>query len=290
MATLMSLLLARQTQVNPLHVDSKSISVIPYYMSLLPDDLRFRHLARVVESSDDAIISKDLTGIITSWNAAAERMFGYAADEAIGRSIRMLIPADLQDEEDFVLGKIRAGEKIDHFETVRQRKDGTRLTISLTVSPIRDARGDIVGASKIARDITERTRLLAVAAKHAWVTEKLNEIGSVVASTLDREAIVQKVTDVATELTGAEFGAFFYNVTDLATGDGYMLYTLAGAPREAFKDFPHPRATAVFAPTFQGIGPVRLDDVTADPRYGQSGPYHGMPPATCRFVATWRCR
>ena len=126
-----------------------------------------RRLAAVVESSDDAIVTKDLNGIITSWNAAAERMFGYTAAEAIGRSIRIVIPQELQQEEDVVLAKIRAGEKIDHFETVRQRKDGTRLSISFSVSPIRDERGEIVGASKIARDITERTRLMATAREHA---------------------------------------------------------------------------------------------------------------------------
>ena len=101
---------------------------------------------------------------------------------------------------------------------------------------------------------------------------------AVVASTLDRETIVQKVTDTATELTHAEFGAFFYNVTDPESGDAYMLYTLSGVPREAFAKFPQPRATAVFAPTFHGDGPLRLDDVTADPRYGKSAPHFGMPP------------
>ena len=227
-------------------------------------------LAAVVASSDDAIITKDLNSTITSWNTAAERMFGYTADEAVGQSIRMLIPAELQSEEDLVLAKIRAGEKIDHYETIRQAKDGTRLSISLTVSPIRDEHGTIVGASKIARDVTERVRLLATAREHAGNTEKLGEVGAVVASTLDREEIVQKVTDIATELTRAQFGAFFYNVTDPESGDSYMLYTLSGAPREAFANFPHPRATAVFAPTFYGQGPVRLDDVTADPRYGKS--------------------
>ena len=237
-----------------------------------------RQLAAVVESSDDAIITKDLNSIITSWNLAAERMFGYTVVEAVGRSIRILIPEELQDEEDVVLAKIRAGEKIDHYETVRQRKDGTRLTISLTVSPLRNERGEIVGASKVARDITERSRLLAAAGEHANNTEKLSEVGTVVASTLDRETVLQKVTDIATELTHAQFGAFFYNVTPPESGDAYMLYTLSGAPREAFAKFPHPRATAVFAPTFHGEGPVRLDDVTQDPRYGKSAPYHGMPP------------
>jgi PAS domain S-box-containing protein len=237
-----------------------------------------RRLAAVVESSDDAIITKDLNSIITSWNPAAERMFGYTEAEAIGKSIRMLIPDELQAEEDVVLAKIRRGEKVDHYETIRQHKDGTRLAISLTVSPLRNEFGEIIGASKVARDITEDKRLQALAREHAANTEKLGEVGALVASTLDREAIVQKVTDVATQLTHAEFGAFFYNVTDPDSGDAFMLYTLSGAPREAFSQFPQPRATAIFAPTFYGEGPVRLDDVTADPRYGKSAPYFGMPP------------
>jgi PAS domain S-box-containing protein len=237
-----------------------------------------RRLAAVVESSDDAIVTKDLNGIITSWNRSAERMFGYTSEEAVGRSIRMLIPDELQSEEDMVLAKIRAGEKIDHYETVRQRKDGSRLSISLTVSPLRNQSGEVVGASKIARDITERTRLQAAAREHAANTEKLGEVGAAVASTLDRESIVQKVTDIARELTHADFGAFFYNVSDPETGNAFMLYTLSGAPREAFASFPHPRATALFAPTFFGEGPVRIDDVLQDPRYGKTAPYFGMPP------------
>ena len=102
------------------------------------DDITARHLAKVVESSDDAIVSKDLNSIIMSWNPAAERMFGYTAAEAIGKSIRMIIPDDLQGEEDVVMAKIRAGEKVDHYETTRRRKDGSTLSVSLTVSPIRD--------------------------------------------------------------------------------------------------------------------------------------------------------
>jgi PAS domain S-box-containing protein len=241
------------------------------------DELMQRHLTRVVESSDDAIVSKDLNGIIRSWNPSAERMFGYTEAEAIGRSIRMIIPAELQSEEDDVLAKIRAGEKVDHYQTIRQRKDGSRLTISLTVSPIRNQAGEIVGASKIARDITERVRLQALAEEQAKNAYKLSEAGAIVASTLDRDTIVQKVTDLATELTHAQFGAFFYNVHDPDAGDAYMLYTLSGAPREAFASFPHPRATPIFAPTFRGEGVVRLDDVTRDPRYGQNPPFQGMP-------------
>jgi PAS domain S-box-containing protein len=117
-----------------------------------------RHLAAIVQSSDDAIVSKDLNGIIRSWNAAAERMFGYAADEVIGQSIRIIVPADRQSEEDDVLRRIERDEAIDHFETVRWRKDGTSIPISLTVSPIRHRDGRVIGASKIARDISEAKR------------------------------------------------------------------------------------------------------------------------------------
>ena len=114
------------------------------------------YLAAIVESSSDAIVSKDLDGIVTSWNAAAERLFGYSAAEAIGRSIRLIIPADRQHEEDLLLARMRQGERVEQFETVRQRKDGSSLHVSLTVSPIRDDAGAIVGVSKIARDITAR--------------------------------------------------------------------------------------------------------------------------------------
>ncbi|RLM51064.1 GAF domain-containing protein, partial [Halobellus sp. Atlit-31R] len=104
----------------------------------------------------------------------------------------------------------------------------------------------------------------------------LNRAGSVLASTLDIDTLLQAVTDAATELTGAEFGAFFYNGKDV-NGDAYLLYTLSGAPREAFENLGHPRPTAIFAPTFEGGPPVRSDDITRDPRYGSMGPHHGMP-------------
>jgi len=115
-------------------------------------------MAAIVESSDDAIISKDLNGIIVSWNKGAERLFGYAAAEVIGKSIMIVIPPDRADEEPQILERIRRGERVDHYETVRRRKDGGEIDISLTVSPIRDKSGKVTGASKIARDITERKR------------------------------------------------------------------------------------------------------------------------------------
>ncbi len=113
-------------------------------------------LAAIVDSSDDAIISKDLNGFITSWNKGAERLFGYQAKEAMGKNITLIIPPDRLQEEPDILGRIGRGERVDHFETVRMRKDGKRLDISLTISPIKDADGQVVGASKVARDITQR--------------------------------------------------------------------------------------------------------------------------------------
>ncbi len=115
-------------------------------------------LAAIVSSSDDAIVSKTLCGVVTSWNAGAARMFGYAPEEMIGQSIKRIIPPELQDEEDDILAKLRRGERVEHFDTVRLAKDGRRVDISLTVSPIQDRAGNIVGASKIARDIGERKR------------------------------------------------------------------------------------------------------------------------------------
>jgi len=131
----------------------------------LPADDVFRELsnlesllAAIVESSDDAIITKDLSGIITSWNEGAEKVFGYSAEEAIGNPVAILIPPGREDEEPNILARLRKGERIDHYETVRRRKDGRLIDISLTVSPVRDSNGVVIGASKVARDITRRKR------------------------------------------------------------------------------------------------------------------------------------
>ena len=120
-------------------------------------ELRAR-LAAIVDSSDDAIVSKTLDGVITSWNRGAESLFGYTAAEAVGRHIFLIIPDDRRGEEEDVLARLRRGERIDHFETIRQTKDGRQIHISLTVSPVRNEEGIIIGASKVARDITERIR------------------------------------------------------------------------------------------------------------------------------------
>jgi PAS domain S-box-containing protein len=131
-------------------------------------------LASVVESSDDAVISKTLEGVITSWNRAAERIFGYTAAEAIGQPVTILIPPDHLDEEPSILERLKRGERIDHYQTVRMRKDGTRLDVSLTVSPIRDGDGTIIGASKISRDISPQKHIERELAGHAGELERLN--------------------------------------------------------------------------------------------------------------------
>ncbi|MBV8920470.1 PAS domain S-box protein, partial [Bradyrhizobium sp.] len=126
--------------------------------ALRDTEQRWRWIASIVDSNEDAIVSKDLNGIISSWNAGAERLFEYKADEAIGQPITLIIPQDRLDEEREILARIRRGERIDHLETARRRKHGGLINVALTVSPVKDAEGRIVGASKIARDISEQKR------------------------------------------------------------------------------------------------------------------------------------
>src|SRR4028118_470528 len=220
-------------------------------------------LNAIIESADDAIVSKTLDGIITSWNDGASRIFGYTAEEVIGKPVVILIPPEHQDEEPNILARIRRGERIEHYETVRIRKDGTLVDISLTVSPIRGPDGKIIGASKIARNISDRKRAEAELREQREVIETVNRVGQMVAAELDLHKLVQTVTDAATEISGAHFGSFFYNVLD-EKGASYMLYTLSGVPREAFAHFPMPRATDLFGPTFRGEGTIRIDDVKQD--------------------------
>jgi PAS domain S-box-containing protein len=194
--------------------------------ALREHEQRLRSLASIVESSDDVIVSKNLDGIITSWNKAAERVFGYSAREAIGQPITLVIPENRQSEEREILTRIRRGERIDHFETVRQDKHGRLINVSLSVSPVKDANGKIVGASKIARDITEQRRnqeLIATLAREAEHRSK--NLLAIVLATINRsqsssveglrEAIVGRIRAlanvcslfVATRWIGAEISA-----------------------------------------------------------------------------------
>jgi PAS domain S-box-containing protein len=168
-------------------------------------------LASIVESSGDAIVSKDLTGIIISWNKAAESLFGYAAEEVIGKSITTLIPEELRDEEPKILERIRRGESLDHYETIRQRKDGSRLSVSLSVSPIKDAHGTIVGASKIARDITARKE-----AEHERdrIEGELRELSEKLEQEVERRTLERdRIWNVSEDLLGvSNFDGYFLSM------------------------------------------------------------------------------
>jgi PAS domain S-box-containing protein len=242
------------------------------------------HLANIVTSSDDAIVSKDLNGIITSWNVGAQRLFGYTAAQAVGQPISMLAVPGHENEMPPILESIRRGERVDHYETRRRAKDGRIIDVALTVSPVRSPTGEIVGASKIVHDISDRKRaemersVIQEREQAARTTaELLNRVGPLLLEQRDLEKLTQSVTDIATALVGAEFGAFFHNAVN-EKGESYALYTLSGVPREAFEKFPMPGNTVLFGPTFRGEGIVRCEDVTKDARYGKSAPHYGMPP------------
>jgi PAS domain S-box-containing protein len=234
------------------------------------------HLSAIVESSEDAILSKSLDGIIQSWNKGAQRIFGYTAEEVVGRPVLMLIPQDRHHEEPGILARIKNGERVDHYETVRRHKDGSLINISLTISPVRNMRGEVIGASKIARDISGRKHDELALEKQSRRLAILNQIAKMLSQDLDQERIVQAVTDIATELSGARFGAFFYNIND-PSGAALQLYTLSGATRAAFEKLGRPRATAVFHPTMVEGRLVRSGDIRKEPRYGSMAPHHGMP-------------
>ena len=160
-------------------------------------------LAAIIESSDDAIISKDLHGIIQTWNAGAQRLFGHTAEEAIGRSVTMLIPEDRQNEEPGILARIQRGERVDHYETIRQARNGTLLDISLSVSPVVDASGRVVGASKIARDITERKRAQVETQRRSEQVRRLAEAATRLNTVHDVRSILGLLAEEARSLIGA---------------------------------------------------------------------------------------
>lgn len=225
-------------------------------------------------AADTAIISIDRQGRVTSWNAGATRILGWDEDEMLGEPLARIFPPDsivLAREMADAAAHGRGGGA----EGWRVRKDGSQLWASGEVTPIRD-NGEIVGFVKIVRDRTPHRVVEEAIREERRALEILNRAGSALASETDLHRLVQIVTDAGVELSGAQFGAFFYNVKN-ARGESYMLYTLSGAPAEAFSKFPIPRNTAVFAPTFNGEGIVRSDDITKDPRYGLNAPRKGMP-------------
>jgi two-component system sensor kinase FixL len=165
------------------------------------DDARSR-LAAIVESSDDAIVGKTLDGIVTDWNRGAEVIFGYRADEIIGKSIATIVPPERQEESVQILGRIRNGERIDHFETQRRRKDGRLIDISVTVSPVYDSRGRLSGASKVARDITENKRALTVLAEREAHLRSVLETVPDAMIVIDPKGVIQSFSATAIRLFG----------------------------------------------------------------------------------------
>ena len=240
------------------------------------DHLKKETLSAIVQSSDDAIISKNLNGIITSWNRGAQEIFGYSEDEVLGRCITLLIPKERLGEEDVILSKIRKGIKIDHFETIRRHKSGMEVPVSITVSPVKDSRGNIMGASKVARDITTRIESQAAMERYIQNLETLNTVGKSISENLDVHGILQRVTDATTLLTGAGFGAFFYNNID-DKGNSFKLFTLSGAPRKIFEKMAMPRHTDIFLPTFRDKKVMRVDDITKHEDFGKNSPFNGLP-------------
>jgi PAS domain S-box-containing protein len=246
--------------------------------------------------TDYAIFILDVEGHVATWNPGAQRIKGYAADEIIGRHFSTFYtPEDVaRAHPDAELEATRRDGRYEE-EGWRVRSDGTRFWALVVITALRDARGELVGFGKVTRDLTERKAAeeqLRAAADALAESERrardeadrmraranaLEDMGRTIVSTSDLGEMVQQATDAATELSGAAFGAFFYNVLD-DRGESYMLYTISGVDRAAFEQFPMPRNTAVFSPTFNGEGVVRSDDITADPRYGRSDPHFGMPP------------
>jgi PAS domain S-box-containing protein len=234
-------------------------------------------LAAIASSSPDAMVSADLSGRITSWNEGAERLFGYGEGEALGAPISILTPdaAEPQTAPSTIFTRMMAGEKVD-IETRHKAKDGTAVDIHLVGTRLHGADGEVLGALAVMRDIRARREAAAALREQSETLEVLNRTGAALAGELDLDRIVQMVTDAGREISGAAFGAFFYNVYD-RKGGSFLLYTLSGAERSQFERFGLPRATKVFEPTFLGSCVMRSDDITKDERYGQNAPNHGMP-------------
>ena len=231
-----------------------------------------------LEATTDGVLVTAFDGTVTHFNRRFLDMWQLPEEGLVGRrhlDLLTLACHRFADPARFVarVEEIYRGSDPETFD-VLELADGRVLE---RTSRVQFAHGRDVGRVWSFRDVTERRRAEDALRDETRVLELLNRTGTAIGSTLDLRTLVQSVTDAATQLSGARFGAFFYNTTD-ENGDAFLLYTLSGAPREAFDQFGHPRATALFGPTFRGERPIRCDDVLADPRYGQMGPHHGMPP------------
>ncbi len=246
------------------------------------------HLASLFEQTAAGITERDLTGRIIRINQRLCQMLGRSREELLGADIHDLThPDDLPRSEAAFQQLLVDGKPFD-IQKRYLKPDGSSIWVSTTVSLIRNVEGTSAGSVlAVIIDITERKRAEEALQDETRILELLNQSGQSLASTLDLNTLLQTVTDSGRALTGAEFAAFFYNGKD-EHGDAYLLYTLSGAPREAFEGLGHPRATPVFASTFTGGPPIRSDDITKDPSYGTMAPHYGMPKGhlpVCSYLA-----
>lgn len=242
----------------------------------------------ITENTSAALFMMDSRGRCTYINRAGEVMTGFTAEEAIGSVLYKLIHHTRPDGTPYPSEECPVDRALPLRKTVQGhvdvfvRKDGTFYPVRCFASPIFKGRqpiGTVIEVREITeerRAAREREELLRREQNARETAEMLNRIGPLLSAELDPQRLAEKVTDIATRLIGAEFGALFHNVLN-EKGESYTLYTLSGVPYEAFENFPMPRNTGVFGPTFRGEGILRSDDITADPRYGKNAPYHGMP-------------
>ena len=235
-----------------------------------------------LSSIGDAVISTDREARVDFMNPVAEALTGWTTADAAGTPLvdifRIINETSRAPVDNPALRALAEGAVVGLANhTLLVARDGTEHPIDDSAAPIRDADGQVIGSVLVFREIGHRRKAEAELREQKAVAETLLRVGRLLGEESDLHRMVQVVTDETTRLCGAKFGAFFYNVDDDA-GESYMLYTLSGIPRAAFEKYPMPRNTAVFGPTFRGEDIVRLDDVTADPRYGHNAPYQGMPP------------
>ena len=240
-----------------------------------------RRLSAVLNNASVAVFLMDDRQNCAYMNAAAEELTGYTFEETQGRPLHDVIHHTRPDGSDFPLHECAIDRAFPENHNVQGEevfvhKDGSFYPVAYTASPVRDEQSKTVGTIVEVRSILAEKEVEAALQEQTRRLETLNQTGAAIAGELDLSRIVQLVTDAGTELTGARFGAFFYTSTDEA-GESFMLYALSGAHRSDFDGFGHPRPTAVFAPTFNGEGVVRSDDITLDKRYGQNAPHNGMP-------------